>query len=289
VRAGVPSRSGARMQRSVAACLASIVEIDAGDVPVPGERHPDPWTVWGQWLALRGLGLVPIDAPASFNWPGPWLAMLQAADGNGTVGAVAFGSPPGIAWNPFDGPETFDAVRAGYVIAPADIALWTPSTIAAPRRAGRVEAIAIAAEAEAPMTCVERAVARSSRGLEGDRYFDQRGTFSNVHGRGYDLTLIEAEVLDALELPDGRLAPQEARRNLITRGIDLNALVGKPFTVGGVACMGQRLCEPCAHLERLTANAGKPGTLRALIHKGGLRADVLSDGEIQVGDEITAR
>ena len=281
-------RSGAPMQRSVAACLASILEIDPENVPVPDERHPEPWTAWGQWLALRGLGLVPIEAPASFDWPGPWLALLRAAGGDGAIGAVAFGSPPGIAWNPLDGPETFDAVQAGYLVAPADIALWTSSNIAAARSAGRVEAIAIAAEAQAPMVCIDRAVARSSRGLEGDRYFDHRGTFSNVHGRGYDLTLIEAEVLDALELPSGQLAPEEARRNLITRGIDLNALVGRPFTVGNVECLGQRLCEPCAHLERLTADAGKPGTLRALIHKGGLRADVLSDGEIHVGDEIIA-
>jgi hypothetical protein len=71
--------------------------------------------------------------------------------------------------------------------------------------------------------------------------------------------------------------------------IDLNALVGKPFTIGEVQCLGQRLCEPCAHLKRLTASAGKPGTLRALIHKGGLRADVLNDGELRVGDAITAR
>ena len=94
--------------------------------------------------------------------------------------------------------------------------------------------------------------------------------------------------IDTLELPQGQLAPEEARRNLLTRGIDLNALVGRPFTIGTVKCLGQRLCEPCAHLERLTANAGKPGTLRALIHKGGLRADILSDGEIHVGDNITA-
>ena len=164
------------------------------------------------------------------------------------------------------------------MIAPADVALWTPSRVAAPRRSGRVEAIAIAPDAEAPMVRVDEATARADRGLEGDRYFDQRGTFSNAHGRGYDLTLIEAEVLDGLELPKGRLAPEEARRNVLTRGIDLNALVGKPFTIGGVRCLGQRLCEPCAHLERLCARAGKPGTLRALIHKGGLRADVLSDG-----------
>ena len=75
----------------------------------------------------------------------------------------------------------------------------------------------IAPEAEAAMHRVDRAMARAGRGLEGDRYFDQRGTFSNAHGRGYDLTLIEAEVLDTLELPAGRLTPEEARRNVVTR------------------------------------------------------------------------
>ena len=74
----------------------------------------------------------------------------------------------------------------------------------------------------------------------------------------------------------------------MTRGIDLNALVGERFTIGDVECFGQRLCEPCAHLERLTAKAGKPGTLRGFIHKGGLRADVLTDGEIGTGDGIAA-
>jgi MOSC domain-containing protein YiiM len=276
------------MQRSVAASLAAILEIDAGDVPVPDERHPEPWTVWTQWLALRGLGLVPISEPKTFNWPGPWLAVLTGRDEHDRVGAVAFGSPPGIAWKPMDGPETFDAVQAGYAIAPADVALWSPSSVAAPRTAGRIEAIVIAPEAEAPMVRVDRAVARADRGLEGDRYFEKRGTFSNAHGRGYDLTLIEAEALDSLDLPAGRLAPEEARRNVLTRGIDLNALVGKRFTIGEVQCLGQRLCEPCAHLERLTAAAGKPGTLRALIRKGGLRADVLTDGEIRVGDDIAA-
>lgn len=147
----------------------------------------------------------------------------------------------------------------------------------------------VASAAEAMTVRVERAVARAGRGLEGDRYFAQRGTFSNAYGRGHDLTLIEAEVLDDLELSTGRLAYEEARRNIVTRGIDLNALVGKRFTIGDVECFGQRLCEPCAHLERLTAKAGKTGTLRALIHQGGLRADVLTDGEIGSGDEIAAR
>jgi MOSC domain-containing protein YiiM len=276
------------MQRSVAACLASILEVDAGDVPLPDDHHPAPWTVWRNWLAQRALGLVPIAEPAGFTWPGPWLALLRTADGDGTVGAVAFGAPPGLAWHPLGGPETFDAIELGYVIAPADVALWAPSRSTSSPGVGSVEAIVIAPQAEAAMVRVQQAAVRAGRGLEGDRYFDQRGSFSDAHGRGHDLTLIEAEVLDALRLPGGQLVPEDARRNVVSRGVDLNALVGKRFRIGDVECFGQRLCEPCALLERLAADAGKPGVLRALIHKGGLRADVLTDGEIRVGATIAA-
>lgn len=90
-------------------------------------------------------------------------------------------------------------------------------------------------------------------------------------------------MLDSLTLPDGRtLGYAEARRNVVTHGIDLNALVGRRFRVGTVECLGRRLCEPCSHLERLTIK----GTLRGLIHRGGLRADVLSNGEVTTGDLI---
>jgi hypothetical protein len=285
-----PPESSARTQRSVAASLAAILELDVDDVPLPDDGHPEPWTVWRNWLAQRGLGLVPIADPAGFSWPGPWLALLRAADGDGRVAAVAFGAPPGLAWHPLGGPEPFEAVELGYLVAPADVALWAPAPADrdAPRRAGGVAAIVVAPDAEAAMVAVERAVARAGRGLEGDRYFAGRGTFTNAHGRGHDLTLIAGEVLDELRLPAGGLAPEEARRNVVTRGVDLDALVGRCFRVGDVECFGQRLCEPCAHLERLTARAGKPGALRALIHKGGLRADVLTDGEIRVGSAVVA-
>ena len=148
-----------------------------------------------------------------------------------------------------------------------------------------MEAIAVAEHATGPITLVSTAWAQAGRGLLGDRYAAAAGTFtpSGAGGRGYDLTLIEAEVLDELLLPSNRrLGYAEARRNLITRGIDLNALVGRRFRVGNVQCLGQRLCEPCAHLERLTAD----GVLRALIHQGGLRADVLTDGRISTGATI---
>ena len=121
------------------------------------------------------------------------------------------------------------------------------------------------------MRLVEQADALAGRGLSGDRYAAKAGTFTPAggSGSGYDLTLIEAEALDELELPGvGHLAYAEARRNVVTRGIDLNALVGRRFRIGDVECIGQRLCEPCAHLERLTTK----GVLRGLIHRGGLRA-----------------
>jgi hypothetical protein len=246
---------------NVATCLAAILERD--DVPVAG--GPEPWTVWRNWLGTLGLGLVPIRDPASFSWPGPWLAVL--ADGRA---AVAFGAPPGLAWAPPD--ARFEDVAEGYLVAPADVALWDPQ----PRSdvgEGRVEALVLAADAEGPLSVVQEAVARAGHGLQGDRYFDGRGTFSSRYARGHDLTLIDAGLVDD---------PVRARRNVITRGIDLNALVGRRFTVGEVECFGQRLCEPCAHLQRLT----EPGTLRALVHIGGLRADVLSDGTIRAGDPV---
>ncbi len=255
------------LTRSVVACLAGILEIETEEVPAPAADHPEPWTAWRVWLATRGLGLVPIADPKQFAWPGPWLALLR-----GDRAAVAYGSPPGgLAWAPLSG--EFADVEAGYVVARHHL---RPSPEDG-RTEGTVEAIAVAPAAEAPMRLLDQATAHAARGLEGDRYFDAAGTCSNPYSDGHDLTLIEAEVVDELGLP-----PAEARRNVITRGIDLNALVGRRFRVGGAECVGRRLCEPCAHLQRLT----HPGILRDLVHRGGLRADILADGPIRVGDPI---
>jgi MOSC domain-containing protein YiiM len=273
-----PPPAGPPLARSFAACLAAILEVDPADVPVP---DGDPWTPWRGWLATRGLGLVAVPEPRTFSWPGPWIALLGRQE---PVAALAFGAPPGIVWRPLGGEESFQAVVAGHVVAAHDVALWAPPDRAEPA-AGRVELIAVAAEVEGPMRVVERAVAIAGRGLEGDRYAAGAGTFSNAAARGHDLTLIAAESLDALELPEGgRLAYADARRNIVTRGIDLDALIGRRFRVGDVECLGQRRCEPCAHLERLTV----PGTLRGLVHRGGLRADVIADGTIEVGAQISA-
>ena len=135
-----------------------------------------------------------------------------------------------------------------------------------------VEAINIGtSDALGPVGSV-RAVA--GRGLEGDRYF-----FANGAGSGEALTLIEAEALE-----DVGLTGAQSRRQVVVRGGGLNDLVGKRFRVGDVECEGVELCEPCTHLQRLT----RPGIIKDLIHRGGLRADILSGGTISVGDKVIA-
>ncbi len=163
------------------------------------------------------------------------------------------------------------------------------ATQTAPVRAaigvGRVEGIFIAPAAGAPMVALERARVVAGRGLEGDRYFDGRGYYSQVPPlTGRRLTLIEAESLDALATDTGiALAPDECRRNLVTRGIRLDDLIGRRFRVGAIECYGERLCPPCGYIEELT---GKPGLNRGLTDRGGIRAEILLDGEITLGDVI---
>ncbi len=125
----------------------------------------------------------------------------------------------------------------------------------------------------------------TNRGLLGDRYYHKTGTYSDVEPKspGRELTLIELEVLEQLELDYGiTLSGAEARRNIVTQGIFLNDLVGKRFQIGEVVCEGIRLCHPCKLLEELT---GKQ-VLRPLVDRGGLRADILNNGTIRVGDSI---
>jgi ADP-ribose pyrophosphatase YjhB (NUDIX family) len=148
---------------------------------------------------------------------------------------------------------------------------------------GVVEAIHIAAPAGEPVREVELVRARAGVGLEGDRYALGRGHYSPDLHVSRDLTLIEAEVIEELARSHGiGLAPGETRRNVMTRGIRLNDLVGRRFWVGVVLCDGTRLCEPCQYLTDLT---GKP-LLRALVHRGGLRADIVLGGLIRRGDRL---
>lgn len=268
---------------SLTACVAHMLGVNFSEIPA------DEGARLNQWLAGRNLGLVPVEAPQSFEWPGRFLGLRSES----STWAVFFGAPPGILYDPAaesnsrftEEPSKVSdvALEAAFVMAEHDplrgIGLGRGS-----KKVGTVELISLAAEAEGSMTVVQSAEAVENRGLVGDRYERKAGTFSDPDGRGYDLTLVEAEAIEEMEASGIELAPAEARRNLVVRGIALDDLIGRRFKVGEVECFGQRRCEPCAHLEKLT----RPGVLRGLAHRGGLRADVLSGGEIQVGATVKA-
>jgi MOSC domain-containing protein YiiM len=240
----------------------------------PAGSAPDGETEIGEWLA--GLGLIRVTAtdPAAFQMPGRFLARFPRG------WAVMFGVPPGAIYDPA-------GVAAGET--PLEVAVIAPLEL--PRRrnpaaagTGRVEAIAITGDAEGVMRAVPEARAIAGAGLEGDRYAVGAGTFSGGGNAGRALTLIEAEAIAELAAAGVEIEPIDARRNLVVSGIELDALIGRRFRVGEVICRGARRCEPCAHLQRLT----EPGTLRGLVHRGGLRADLLSGGTIRRGDEVEA-
>ena len=148
---------------------------------------------------------------------------------------------------------------------------------------GTVIAIHVAPTGAAPMRSVTNAQVVVGKGLEGDRYYSKLGTYSNQAGSGRDVTLIEIEAIEGLKRDyEIQLDPGQSRRNIVTRGIALNHLVEKEFRIGDVVLRGTRLCEPCAHMEKLTVK----GAMRGLIHRGGLRAEILKGGTIQLGDSI---
>ena len=122
-------------------------------------------------------------------------------------------------------------------------------------------------------------------GIEGDRYFSGKGTFSpHPQKPDYEITFIEQEKIDGFVRESGLpFTSLDARRNVVTQGVDLNALVSKEFMVGAVRMRGVRLCEPCNYLAKKTS----PLTLSGLVHKGGLRVQILSAGVVRTGDPIT--
>jgi MOSC domain-containing protein YiiM len=137
-----------------------------------------------------------------------------------------------------------------------------------------VEAIHVGAPMDPELRAVESVGAVAGKGLEGDRHFSESGAKP-----GQALTLVEREVVE-----DVGLAPGGTRRQLTVSGTGLNDLVGRRFRIGAVECYGVELCEPCAHLQSVT----QPGVLAGLVHRGGLRADVLTDGEVAAGDAVVS-
>ena len=147
---------------------------------------------------------------------------------------------------------------------------------------GAVVSIWLSTGRNQPMKSADSVRAVPGKGLEGDHRFDATGTKSKKNP-GREMTLFEAEVLEAV-FRDYQLSlgANETRRNILVRGVALNHLIGREFTVGSVRCKGIELCEPCVRLESLTAK----GMREALIHRGGLRAQILSEGTLHPGDPV---
>ena len=267
--------------RTVTDFVAGLTGRGVAELPDP-EASGDDWlALLRQWLARLDYGLVSIENPGRFSWAGHWIAILDGAE---PVAVLLFGTPSAVIACPDDpsligkGVEEL-AIREGLVLAPFQP--FGADTTSPPSLEGELIGIYISEVKAGPMRSVPAATALRGRGLSGDRYAEKAGTFTprSDRLRGYDLTLVESEVLEQVKVGAG-----ESRRNLVTAGIDLHALVGKEFQIGSVRAFGQRLCEPCVHLQRLT----RPGVVADLVHRGGLRADILTGGEIRVGDRITA-
>lgn len=160
--------------------------------------------------------------------------------------------------------------------------------------AGVVEGIFIAERSGAPMKSVREVVGAAGRGLIGDRHCrpdpetvlePSCGPSAPPHHEIQDLSLVEAEVLDSIREEHGiELRGDETRRNIVTRGVRLNELVGRRFTLGSMLCEGVELCEPCVSIQRRT---GKP-VLKPLVHRGGLYARIVESGTVRVGDGIAS-
>jgi len=151
---------------------------------------------------------------------------------------------------------------------------------------GSVEGIYLAPDSGEPMEAVDSVEAVAGRGLRGDRYFREQGLYDRREElpEGTDVSLIEREALAAAARDEGTtIDPQATRRNVLTAGVPLNHLVDREFTVGDATLVGVRLCEPCSYMESL---ADTPGAEDALVHRGGLNANVVESGRIAVDDVI---
>jgi hypothetical protein len=280
-----------RVGEIVTTFVADLTGQPLHDLPSSQASGEEWLAVLRMWLAGHHCGIVAIANPETFSWPGHWIGIVDAPDQGGDPTAVLlFGTPSAVIASPAAPDLVGKAVdevrfRQALLLVPFQ-PFRTPSGDGG-RAAGDVVGIYISEVKTGPMMPVVTATALSGRGLLGDRYAAKAGTFTPRSDklRSYDLTLIAAEALERVTFPDGsHLTAPESRRNVVTRGIDLNALVGREFTIGSVRALGQRLCEPCVHLQRLT----RPGVIAGLVHQGGLRADILTDGEIHLGDRIQA-
>jgi len=276
------SLTHAAVAEAFARVTAAALDLSEAEVPAPqGDRLV---ALMNDWLATRNWRFAYVRDPQTFAWPGSWVALaVDEASPTRWRPVLMFGDPSGPLHDPLGSGEELEIVD-GLIPVPLDRRGWRTDPFRADRvetQVGVVVALMTAPKAAADAITHSTFTARPG-GIDGDRYQNETGTFSTSPRRvGQDITLVEAEALDELKARGVTIAPEEARRNVVTRGIDLDALIGKSFRIGEVRCFGQRRAEPCAHLERLA-----PGTLRGLVHRGGIRADILETGAINVGDPI---
>lgn len=157
------------------------------------------------------------------------------------------------------------------------------------KRSGTVEAICTSPKGGEPMETRESVEAVAGKGLRGDRYFDETGTYSNnaqVDDIPRDLTLFEVETLEHVAADyDIEMDVTDHRRNVTVSDVALDHLLDVRFRVGEAVCEGVRLCEPCSYLEGIT----EEGVYNALVHRGGLNAAIVESGKIAVGDAVEIR
>jgi MOSC domain-containing protein YiiM len=263
---------------TLATIVASITGVDVGELDTDRAVAQA-----GEHLAACNLGILSVVNPKGFSWPGHWIAIVEAPDGTRAPVGM-FGVPSG----PLDDAgaavlSTGEIVEA-LVIVPLD--LERPHGVDAYGSAvvdtGVVTGIFTASAAGAVSVAHEACRTVDGVGLEGDRYATGEGTFSKAGRNGQALTLVSEESIAQAQANGADIDATTVRRNVITRGIVLEPLIGHCFTIGTATFRATRLAEPCAHLERIT----HPGVLRAMVHLGGIRADVVNDGEIRVGDAI---
>jgi MOSC domain-containing protein YiiM len=150
---------------------------------------------------------------------------------------------------------------------------------------GKITGIYLAPSKGAGVMGYDKVSVRAGQGIEGDRYFSRTGkSRSNYKGQpDWEITFIESEVIETFNRSHGyTFHESDFRRNLITTGIGLNDLVGKTFTINNISFYGVQLCEPCASLQRRLGVKILP----ELLGKGGLRAQIRSNGLIAVGDRL---
>ena len=149
---------------------------------------------------------------------------------------------------------------------------------------GRVDPLHIVAEKSLPMATVETVRAIPGVGLEGDRYATGRGTYSEFPEDGRQVTLFEQESLEAIRRDFNiALEPHETRRNIITRDVPLNHLVGRKSWLARCCWKERGLNAPCQYFEDLL---GIKSLFKALIHRSGLNCRILTGGESRVGDIV---